>query len=275
MPGGIALTSPVAGTVITSVALLNIYLVETDLSTAKTNAVNAAIEQVQTYCGRTFESTRVRRWYQLKHSGTLHIDDRPLITLNRLAVGTQNGLSLSYVSTSATAATVAGTEAKATLHSFAAGAATNTDCAFATYLSTTTLATYIESLAGWTSAVVTDADSYGIKSSAPQDALNTTVYLEVPDDEITAAGVDVDAGIVYLPWTFTGWLYADYTAGCAVVPAGLVQVATEIAAAILKGSGVTGGMQSERIGDYQYTVAAEGLMSQYVGRLDLYRRMSL
>lgn len=268
---------------LTTVAKLNIYLGETSLNDAKTAAVANAIEFIQTYCNRTFDSTRYRRWVYADGKMVV-LEDRPIIAVNRCMVGAQNVMSVSFVSTTADAASLASTEADARLRSMDGATETLTAADFTTYTSVDTLATYIDSLAGWTATKVIDDDAYAIKPMPPVDALNTTVYLEGPDDEIEGTGLDVAAGIVYLGSRYKGWIYVDYTAGYTTIPGGLEQIATEMAAALLKSSAISGTMQSERIGDYQYTVASGsststspglGILSSYESRLDLYRKREL
>jgi len=269
---------------ITTVAKLNIYLGEADTTTAKTAAVNAAIGYVQDYCERTFDATRYRKWVKLPETRAIILEDRPIVAVNRCCLGAQNYVSLVLANTTATSATVSVSETGIRVCTYdPTNGILTEDAPFSTYLKTSSLVAGIAAIATldtWTVAALIDADCYSLKPAAPQDVLNTTVYLEGPDDDI-GYGLDVDAGIIYLAGGASGWFYLDYTAGYSTIPAGLEQIATELAATLLSSNTINTSLQSERIGDYQYTLASgsggevRGVLAPFDDRLSLYRKRSL
>ncbi len=278
MPGSTAITSLTAST-LTSVDTLNDYLGQTSTSDAKTNAVAAAIAFVRDYCDRIFDSTRYRRWVYLPSGKTLALLDRPIIALNRCAYGAANYLSVALANTSTTSATLAVHRDRLRICTYdPTNGILAEDATYVTYSKVSSFVTGIAAattLNTWTVSTLVDADSYCLKPMPPQDVLNTTIYLEGPDDEASVSGMDTDAGLVYLSGKQSGWFYLDYTAGYADIPDSLVQLTTEIAATILKSSAITGGLQSERIADYQYTVAQGGILTAFEPRLAMYRRRAL
>jgi hypothetical protein len=96
----------------------------------------------------------------------------------------------------------------------------------------------------------------------------------------TITEIDYEAGIIKGGWQ--GWVFVDYAAGYATIPADLVGACLGIAADALRLS-ATGGtiMQSEKIGDYSYTLGNTlstselGLLQPYAFILDSYKKRSL
>jgi len=283
MAGSTAITS-LTDTNVTTVALLNTYLGETDTTDAKTAAVNAAIGYVRAFCGRTFGSARYRGWYRLEGETKFLFEDRPITAINRLASGTQDALSVCLTNSTAKNATVSVLEDRLRIHTWdPTNAGLTEDALYADYPKVSDFVAGIAAattLNTWTVSCLVDGDAYSLRPRTPQDVLNATIHLELPDDEVSVASVDEDAGIAYLGYRVRGWVYADYSAGYGNVPADLQQAATEIAAAILKSEPVNLNVQSERIGDYQYSVASgqageTGILAGFTSRLEPYRKFRL
>jgi len=128
---------------------------------------------------------------------------------------------------------------------------------------------------GWGATVVAEGDPRGIKPFATADALNAVVTLVQPDQVLEAEYIDYEAGIVTLTGGGAGYVFAQYTSGYATVPAALVQITNEIAAMFYRSAGVNAALQSEKIGNYQYTQVAGNALAQFQPRLDAYRKVSL
>ncbi len=78
----------------------------------------------------------------------------------------------------------------------------------------------------------------------------------------------LESGLITLNYKYTGYLKVVYTAGYSTIPADLVQIANEMAAAILAGASIDRTLASEKIGDYQYqTKDTSGIVEQFYPRL--------
>ena len=175
---------------ITTVANLNTYLGESDTTTAKTNAVNAACSAIETYCGRVFDSATYTEWH--------YLEDSSLIALNQFPVTT-----------------------------------------------------------------LTSVQTADDESSTDLETFDATCYRK-----------RLTAGQLQLYARYTGWFKVIYIAGYSTIPADVVQIANEMAAAILSGASTDSSLQSEKIGDYQYANRSAGeLVTQYYDRLKVHRNV--
>jgi hypothetical protein len=118
----------------------------------------------------------------------------------------------------------------------------------------------------------------------PQYPINDVTTLTIDDEEIDAADYTVEDQSIYYEDGFTKGrrnVVVEYNAGYATIPADLHHAVTALTADLLGTSGRDTTLQSERLGDYQYTTAggaanpAAGLLSPYASVLAKYRRMVL
>ncbi len=279
MSGGIDL-DPLGSAALITVTELNTYLGETTTGADKTAAVNAAISAIEEYCGRTFVSTTYRKWLYLTGGISVALDDYPMTSLVRLATGTEDACAVTFTNSSGLSAQVSVVECTLTCMAMVEGS-TNAMSETVALASCDTMADVeaaIEALTetGWSAETLRNDDPLSIRPIAAEDCLNTTVYLETPGDAVRGFTLDADAGLIYLPSSYTGWLYTHYVAGYTTPPYDVKQTALELAAAMLQSAGSDAGISGERIGNYQYTTRDRGaLVSQFYTRLDGYRRRSL
>lgn len=118
----------------------------------------------------------------------------------------------------------------------------------------------------------------------PQYPINDVTTLTIDDEEIDAADYTVEDQSIYYEDGFTLGrrnVVVEYNAGYTTMPADLHHAVTALTADLLGTSGRDTTLQSERLGDYQYTTAggaanpAAGLLSPYAPVLAKYRRMVL
>ena len=279
MPGGIDL-DPLGSAALITVTELNTYLGETTTGSDKTAAVNGAIAAVEAYCGRTFVSTTYRKWRYLTGGNSLALDDYPITSLVRFASSTEDACSVTFVNADGLSAQVSVVDTTLTCMAMVEGS-TNAMSETVALASCDTMADVeaaIEALTetGWSAETLRNDDPLSIRPIAAEDCLNTTVYLETPGDAVRGFTLDADAGLIYLPSSYTGWLYTHYVAGYTTPPYDVKQTALELAAAMLQSAGSDAGISGERIGNYQYTTRDRGaLVSQFYTRLDGYKRRSL
>jgi hypothetical protein len=267
---------------VTTVASLNIYLGETDTTTAKTNAVSATCSFIETYCERVFDSTERFEW-QFAKGNQIRVDYRPIISVARLMEGESDAISMTWTG-AGTHAHVNVTNGKLTVVPSTGESLAAASLTLASYASMALLHDAIESTLGWGATVITEGDPRSIRPLALADGLNATVTLQQPDQVLEAESIDEDEGIITLTGGGAGWVYIHYTSGYAAIPAALTQLANEMAATVLHSSAINMAVQSERIGDYQYSTGSSsatttggdtGIFVPFMSRLNLFRKRSL
>lgn len=132
---------------------------------------------------------------------------------------------------------------------------------FVTYSILSTMATAINSEAGWQATVA--SSSYNSYPSAQifrklnRFALNQYMYLQLPDEPLDGYEIDYDNGILYFPSAFSsGWrnIFVTYTGGYSTVPGALQQICLELVKLKDNQRKEDKGMKSETIGRvYSYT----------------------
>lgn len=257
---------------ITTVARLNAYLGETTTTDAKTYAVAAACDIVQQVTGQTFDSQELHDWYYVRGS-QLTLREMPVTAVHLVATGAQDALSLTW--------TGSGLYAQATVHDggLTVRPATSSDTATFT-LADYTSSTLVTALAaeGWTATALIDFDPQSLKPASTSGCLSPSVaYLQAPDEPIEIEDIDYRTGLLTLSTGGVGWVYVHYSSGYSSVPAGVAQIATEIAASILSSAGVNRSLKSESLGDYSYTVGETNTdyIQPLIERLSVYRKPTL
>ncbi|GAG69557.1 unnamed protein product, partial [marine sediment metagenome] len=253
--------------------------------------IRAAIDAIETYCGRRFE----RREYKMdRHSGDntsrLMLHQWPVISVERIAMGTVGALNIDGTSSGGYSATVEVTRDEGDprestqlrlIINGGANDGTNT-VSFATYTTLTTLAAQVTTFAGWSSSAVSGYGAYKSTELIPVGALDAgqiSLALDTPDDWLTGFTVDFKTGEVgdaTFPCGFQN-IYVDYTAGYSKIPRDLELTVMQIVADINSGRTVNRALRSEKIGDYSYTIAAgreadASIVAKYSKDLDKYKR---
>lgn len=170
------------------------------LMTTLLNAISAEIERVT---GRQFKARDRRIWLNLNGQKRLVIPNPPIQSVYRIAYGTNNALSIQY--------TGAAIEARATVYrnpespdaggirlvSYAStGARTSTDVPFATYASTSSLATQIATVSGWTASAAVNTPAANLHSTGGGDAKTAALQLTYPDQFRDDYSVNEQAGTI-------------------------------------------------------------------------------
>ena len=211
------------------------------VSTIK-NSVEAWLQNV--YCRRNFESTAYKEYYDGRGSSNYNdgfvnnsgigsyygldntnkvivLDNYPIISLNRLSVGTESVIKVTNTNTGAHASV----SCSSTTVTLWKDGTTNT-LSLATYTTMTTLVDAINLLSGWSAGLM--SSTYG---SYPSTILsekmgmscinNYWVYLEMPDEGWSGFEVYPTEGKIYsssgFPYGHKN-VFVDYTAGYEVVP---------------------------------------------------------
>lgn len=182
------------------------------------------------YCKQTFESTNHKDLYDGTGDDTLLVDHYPIISVNLLAIGTDDAISVKNTNTGAHA-TVSVSSTAVSLYKDG----TTSTLSLSTYSTFTTLVDAINALSGWSAALMSSSyASYPSTLLIPKFGLecinNNYVYLQMPDDGEDDFEVYENEGMIKLYSGFpTGRknVYIDYTAGYATIPNDL-KLAVEI-----------------------------------------------
>ena len=268
---------------LTSSVTVGTYLGTNSFSAAQiTQAVNWANEAVENYCERTFAQAQFREWHKMAGPDlllkqrpldstdggiySLHSGTKKLIkVVSARPVATTEFLQANFVPTSVVV-TYAGASGMSTA---------GYDVASLTDISTA-VALINASIAATTMSEENEGDP---RSILPRSTINlapsgTEDYLYGPSDPISTYEVDADAGIIKIGDSYIGsWVYVNYYGGYSTIPSELEQIATEMAAAMLRHDP---GVQSERVGNTAFTYAGGGdIMSAFYSRLDRFRKRSI
>lgn len=238
------------------------------------NAVESWIQKV--YCQVDLVSTQHKEKYDGSGTSAFCLNHYPVISLNRLAIGTEDAISVKNTNDGAHASV---SVSSTTVTLFKDG--TSSALALATYSTMTTLVAAINAVSGWSAALVdTSFGSYPstelLEKFGLQCINDNEVYLVMPDEAEESFEVDARTGIVSSVYGFGDGVrsvYVDYTAGYATIPDDL-QLATLI---LIKN--VYQRRSEESFGAKNYSVSGmsvtfeEGLPDQVVQILNRYRRI--
>lgn len=239
---------------------------------------------VKRYCERDLEATDYRSWLRANQE-RLFLPQYPIIQIYRATADTENVATLTNSATDAAHASAAIANGLLALRVVGGTLASNNTLTLATYASMAALAVAVNALtvtSGFSMIVAEERDPRDLRPfTAGIQAPGGLCYLEAPYNVVdTITEIDYQAGIIKGGWQ--GWVFVDYAAGYTVIPADLVGACLGIAADALRlaSSGGTT-MQSERIGDYSYTLGSAlttselSILTPYAFILDSYKKRGL
>jgi hypothetical protein len=224
------------------------------------NLVTRVSREIETYCQRTFNSTAyVLERYQPTDNKIIYVDNYPLISLDRVAVGRRGVIEITHTDTSAASATVSVSTTGITTTILGGASAGSTTDAFGSYATLSALATQITTHTDWTASVPDSSfDNMASTDLIPvgeRETLDGAITMDVPDERVSDYQVDFKQGSIYRSSGFRGrWndIYLDYTGGYATIPGDLEQITIEITAEVFQARTKDGNVKSEKIGDYSY-----------------------
>ena len=278
---------------LTTLAKVKQYLGITDSTSDSilTQLINAMTDAIETYCGRKFKA---RSYTMERQPGNrtreLPLDNWPIISIERVAIQTEEALKVRCTDGGAYTATVSVTRtgdpaANTALLISLKGGVNQSDASLA-YSSNATisdLAAAVTAETGWTGTVQGSRGHFAPKELVPygsQECLSQDFILEVPTDWLSDYNTDHEDGILYRPggW-FEGFenIYLNYTAGYATIPADLEQVCIKGVASAFGQRSINPNLKSEKIGDYSYTnldaSAVQKEINTFEAELDKWRRI--
>lgn len=253
-------------------------------------AISAASESIRRYCQRHFNRATYSKEFQPNYRGVVRLDEIPVNQVSRVATGRDNALNIAgpasaqiarvqfaYTGSYATGITNTGL----ILTSVSSGTTTTNTLLFATYPTLGTMAAAISGVSGWSAS----AGTYGswpctelVGGDSAQGALNASgAWLDVYSEDASLERLDPETGMIYLrPYGWSsaldtpawgpGWQqFADvysyprtvkvtYDAGYDSVPAPVVMACVETVQSMFSRLSTDQIVQSERAGDYSYTL---------------------
>jgi hypothetical protein len=238
---------------------------------------------VKRYCERDLEATDYRSWLRV-NDGTLFLPDYPIIQLYRATADIEDVATITNAATDAAHISAAIANGLLALRVVGGVLASNNTLSLSTYASMALLAAAVNALTaatGFSMIVEEERDPRDLRPFTAGIQPGGFCYLEAPYNVVdTIWDIDYEVGIIKGGWQ--GWVFVDYSAGYTVIPADLMGACLGIAADALR-LAASGGtiMQSERIGDYSYTLGNAlstselGLLQPYSFILDSYKKRGL
>ncbi len=271
-------------------------------------AINAASDLMERWCGRTFQSTVYRHMFNGSGRGLLRVRQYPIISLSRVAIGRAATLKIKNTSTDAKEATVSNNLTNLTL-TIVGGANDGSDTTTVKEVTIDTIAAAIIAKGkNWTAeAVSTVAGAWPgeeLFKHEPIRCLTTYTTLHTPDEGESDIRVDKVAGIIrrgygsepffhlhrrrhypthVAPLAEIGgdlWpegqlnVFVSYTAGYATTPDDLARLCDELSATILRAGTHDSNVTTESTQGYSYAHAGNGWMTEgFKDRLNAHRAM--
>ena len=239
-------------------------------------SIDRASAKIESYCGREFLSRAQTEWKDTWGAERFVLKHSPVTNVRFIGTGTNSVLTVASTTASDVAASVTVHDDSIILYRMSvAGTAFSTTLLYATYPTTTLLATQISATAGFSGSALLDIPSTRMQHISGRDLTYSSVLIDAPTQSLFDYQLDTETGIVYGS-TLRQYrsIFVDYTAGYATTPHDVEQCATNIAARIfnsrLKDSGVT----SESLGGYSYsTKTSTEIDSEEKEMLRQYRRV--
>ncbi len=211
--------------------------------------------------------TRARREFHDGHGGkNLWLNNYPVSSVDHVAVGQDDALTIEYTGSDSSYATVEVTQTHLKLRKRVSGVLTATTLALADYATLALLEAAVEAVSGWTVVVTTGFTTYSPISLVPapaRGARDSTITLGVPDEGEVDCELSPEWGRLYNPY---GWvaghrnICVEYTAGWdrGEMPAPIRGACLELVKMLYDRSKKDLAVRSETIGDYSYSLAGLG-----------------
>ncbi len=250
-------------------------------------AFHSILGQIQQWCDRNLIGTSYSELYDIPTTfGELILLQPDVTAVTLVSMSTESGLTAAY-SGSDTHARVEVTDAAVVLTSRVGATTTTNSLTFASNVTTTAMATAVTAVSGWTGDLQNDGPSAFLVRKGVQDAKDGPVWLPAWDDFGGEYVTDYPAGILRFG-SFDGFtsgfisgnsgrMRVDYDAGAFLtsdsVPDDLEFVMVEMAKEAADRAAHDAGVESERLGDYAYKIAAPTeIADRYQVILSKYKR---
>ncbi len=248
------------------------------------NVIDRASAEIESICGRYFNTANYSRWYDGNSNRELYLDHWPVTAVTRVSVGRFNALGITCSSTSMTFTTArVASSSLILIQADSSGSSSNT-LSFSTYTTITTLAAAVNALgSGWAAL----GSSYGdyltadLTETPAMFCLNNYAYLPHPYESLTDYKWDEDSGRLYYSYGFVSGsqnIYVEYTGGYTTVPYDVEQACLMLVASEYFGTQRDPALQSEKLGDYAWSAKSGGdggFRDQLKQRLEKHMRIAV
>jgi len=275
-----------ADNALTTVADVKTYMgvTSSDDDTLIETIVNNVSDQIEKWCDRKIVQQTVTEFLDAQASRTIGLSHSPVISVDLIAYGARDSVSISSDTATDLLATIAIEEDQARCVRIASdGTTTISTLAFTTYTTTANLAASINSLTGFSASAIYNAPVWTLHRMGGRNVMDATAFLTVTADDENEYRVDYDRGLVHLradafprfaekrfanrfPDAFQSVL-VRYAAGYATVPNAAVQAAFELISDAYRGRDKDRSINQESLGDYSYTLRAWSEWSENVKTL--------
>lgn len=233
-----------------------------------TNILSAVDNLIKKRLGRDIESTSLDEYYSGNGYTTMRLRQYPIISVQAIRWNYYPLLNIRYTDTTAHVATINVTASGLVLTSTKNASTTTTTLAFATYTTISALADAINAVSNWSAVYGSNYGGWATSDLKPQgvyDALRSVARIQSHVHYLGDFTIREECGEIYLPQGFARGINnyrIQATCGYASVPEAIVQLAAELFASVYNGRGMNTNLQSESLGSYSYTLAAEKAWNQ-------------
>lgn len=228
--------------------------------------VNGVSSFVEKYCNRTFGVTSYDELYHGTGDVNLLLNAYPVVAIDRVLYNPINVFQIRMTDQAASRATFALSATALTLTKVSGGVTTTRTLTLATYATLADLQTAVNvySADGWAALALGVYATFPVADfKGPQNGdcrWQGAGYLKLHAYPLPSFEINPAIGEIVSPFGFQrGYnnFRVVYTAGFASIPPEIQQATAELAALTYKGRGINNNLQSETLGQYSYTVAAE------------------
>jgi len=277
-------TVSLASGALTSLASLKRYLriTSTTYDNLLTELINQMSDKIKRAIGHDLVATDYREWISGNSEGTMRLKHYPVISIDRLASGRADAITVQYSGTDIRA-TLSVYDAGVRLRSVAADGTVTTEAVdFATYPTASTVVTQINTVSDWAATLTTDVPSEDLNQLGGIDAKTAAINLTYPDDDEIAFDVDHTTGLIERRADISGYQYgssgaygdslsygastmapagfvnvlAQYRAGYETLPDDVTLLANEMIATAFRRGARDMNLSNESIDNYSYGLAA-------------------
>lgn len=286
-----------SSTSITSLQAVKRYLrlTTTDDDRLLTELLDSATNRIEQFCQRTFIIKTYKQFISGSGTSTLSLPNYPMTAIRRLAWSRENAISVTASTASDLRATVEVQDDQIVLKRWdSSGTEVETSLTFASYPTTSLMATQITATTGFTATANATVLCDELMRQGGQDALTSSGQLYYLDSTDADYRVDEDTGRIDLlsSQSESQWfpfdpnavsfprgshnVFVDYTAGYTQnvdVPMALQEIAWELTSTAYNGGKHDPTVASESLDGYSYsTRSAVELRDDQMERMYPYRR---
>ncbi len=268
---------PIDPNALTTLAKLQAYLglsigVDETILEASIDRASVTIESV---LGRKIKARDLYEWHDCNGTDRIGVRVRPINHVSYVAFGSTTALEVRAASGSDDVlATVGVTESKLDTFRIRANGQTVTHSInFSNHETTAELATELNALDGFAATAVDQFSAHQLHPRAGVNVMDGTAYLTAAWDVAADLRVESRTGIISFisdAWPSDNWtarfpqspmsVLVKYNGGVDVIPYDIEAVCLEVAAQMYRDRRRDGGVQSESLGDYSYTLGDAGRM---------------